>query len=137
MGLFLATLELVSWGPRGGGSAGGVSPPRSPLVLRLLVLLVLFRLLLLLSPASSPSLTQPLRYGSMPTSLLPASYLPNPYSTERAMSGSFPNIRPNSVTPTMCVPPRRSRHSTRTPRGSAPHVCTLTTGEEKQEASVF
>ena len=57
----------------------------------------------------------------------PASRLRNPYSTERAILGSFPNIRPNSVSPTRCVRPHPSCHSTGTPRGSAPHVCRLTT----------
>ena len=59
-------------------------------------------------PPPPPTLVQPLCCGSIPPPpppLLPASHLPNPYSTERAMVGSLPNIRPNSVTPTRCVRP--------------------------------
>ena len=105
-----------------GALVGGVfSPP-------LLVLPVLLLLLLLSSPPPrSSNLAQPLRYGSMPPALLPASHLPKPSSPERAKLGFAPNIRLNSVTPTRRVRPPSSRHSTRTPRGSPPHVCTLTT----------
>ena len=89
--------------------------------------MVVVVLLLLVSLARSCTLTQPLRYESMPLALLPASHLPKPSSTERAKLGSFPIIRPNSVIPTRRVQPPPSRHSTRTPRGSAPHVYTLAT----------
>ena len=108
-------------GPGGGLGVlwGGVLPP-------LLVLLLLL-LLVLVSPGLSCHLPQPLRCGSMPPALLPASHLPKPSNTERAKLGFVPIIRPNSVTPTRRVRPPPSRHSTRTPRGSAPHVCTLTT----------
>ena len=47
--------------------------------------------------------------------------------TDRAKLGFVPIVRLNSVTPTRRVGPPPSRHSTRTPRGKAPHVCTLTT----------
>ena len=123
-----------------GGLGGSVLSP--PLVVVVVVVVVVVLLLLLLvvvvvSPARSYTLTQPLRRGSMPPALLPAFYLPKPSSTERAKLVSVPIIRPNSVTSTRCVRPPPSRHSTRTPRGSAPHVCTLTTLEKKHEASVF
>ena len=88
------------------------------------LLLRLLLLLLLLSPPCYPTLTQALRCGSMPP--LASARVPL-YSTERSMLGSFPNIRPNSVTPTRCVRPPPSRHSTRTPRGSAPHDSRYTT----------
>ena len=119
-GLFVATLEVAGFflgglGGGFGGLGGGALPP--------LVLL----LLLLVSPARSGNLTQPLRCGSMPPTLLPDSHLPKPTNTERATFGSVPIIRPNSVTPTRRVRPPASRHSTRTPRGSAAHVCTLPT----------
>ena len=91
------------------------------------MLLLLLLLLLLVSPARPCTLIQPLRCGSMPPAILPASDLPNPCSTERAKLGSFPIIRPHSVAPRRCVLPPPSRHSTRTPRGSASHVYTLTT----------
>ena len=99
------------------------------MVLLLLLLLVLLLLLLqlLVSPARYCTLTQPLRCGSMPPALLPTSHLPKPCSTERAKLGSVPIMGPNPVTPTRRVRPPPSRHSTRTPQGSAPHVCTLTT----------
>ena len=97
-----------------------------PLLLQLLLLLLLQ--LLLVSPPPSSTLTQPLGCGSMPPPpLLPASHLPDPCNTARAKLGSFPNIRPNSVTPMRCVRPPPSRYSTRTPWGSAPHVCAITT----------
>ena len=66
-------------------------------------------LLLLLSPPSSPTLTQPMRCGSMPPPLPPASHLPNAYTTARAMFGTFPNTRPDTVTPRPCVRPLSSR----------------------------
>ena len=78
-------------------------------------------------PPRSSNLAQPLRCGSMPPALLPASHLPKPSRTERAKLGFAPNIRLNSPTPTRRVRSPPSRHSTRTPRGSRPHVCTLTT----------
>ena len=105
-----------------GALGGGVFPP---LLVLLLLLLLLLRLLS--SLPRSCNLAQPLRCGSMPPALLPASHLPKPSSTERAKLGFAPNIRLNSVTPTRRVRPPPSRHSTRTPRGSPPHVCTLTT----------
>ena len=111
----MATLEVAGfflW-----GLGGGVLPP-------LLVLLVL--LWLLVSPARSCNLPQPLRCASMPPALLPASPLLKPSSTERAKLGSVPIIWLNSVTPTRRVRPPPSCHSTRAPRGSAPHVCTMT-----------
>ena len=114
-GLFLGALG----GGLGFGALGG------GVVLSPLVVVVL--LLRLVYPARSCTLTQPLCYGSMSPALLPASHLPNLCSTERAKLGSFPNILHNSVTPTRCVRPPPSRHSTRSPRGSAPHVCTLVT----------
>ena len=84
-GVFFATLEagfflggLVGRLGDLGGEGGGVLPA-------LLVLLPL--LLLLVSPARSYNLTQPLRYGSMPPALLPASLLPKTSSTERAKLG--------------------------------------------------
>ena len=60
----------------------------------LLVLLVLL-LLVVVSPARSYTLTQPLRSGSMSPALLFASHLPKPSSTERAKLGSVPIIQPN------------------------------------------
>ena len=117
---------FLSWGPWGGGFGAlgwGVFSPLLVLVLLLLLLL----LLLLSSPPRSCNLPQPLRRGSMPPALLPASHLPKPYSTERAKLGFVPNIRLNSVTPTRRVRPPPSRHSTRTLRGSAAHLCTPTT----------
>ena len=59
-------------------------------VLAPLLVLVLLLLLVLLPPPppSPPILTQPLRCGCRPPSLLPASHLPNPYSTKGAMLGS-------------------------------------------------
>ena len=123
--LFVATLEVAGagffLGGLGGGLGalgGGVFPP---------LLLPLLLLLLLSSPPRSCNLAQPLRCGSMPPALVPASHLPKPSSTERAKLGFAPNIQLNSVTPTRHVRPPPSRHSTRTPRGSPPHVCTLTT----------
>ena len=91
------------------------------------MLLLLLLLLLLIFPTRSRTLTQPLHCGSMPPAILPASQLPNGCSTERAKLGSFPNIRPNAVTPARCVRPPPSSYSARIPRGSAAHVCTLTT----------
>ena len=106
----------------GGLGGGGVFPP-----LRVLLLLMLLLLLLLSSPPPVLQRGPTLALSSMPPALLPDSHLPTPSSTERAKLGFVPNIRLNSVTPTrhVCAPP--SRHSTRTPQGSPPHVCTLTT----------
>ena len=103
---FPATLEVA--GLVLGGLGGGFPP---------LLVLVVVLLLLLLLPPSSPTLTQRLRCGSIQPPLLPASHVPNPYSTETAMLGSFPNLGPSSVTPTRCVRPPPSHHSTRSPGG--------------------
>ena len=119
----LATLEVAGAGFFLGGLGGGFGGLRGGVFPPLLLLL----LLLLSSPPRSCNLAQPLRCGSMPTALLPASHLPKPSSTKRAKLGFAPNIRLNSVTPTRRVRPPSSRHSMRTPRGSPPHVCTLTT----------
>ena len=51
---------------------------------------------------------------------------PTQKSTGRAMLGLFPNMRRSSLTPTKCVRPPPSRHSTGTPQGSVPQDCTLT-----------
>ena len=101
------------------------------------MLLLLHWLLLLLLPPSSATFTQPLRCRSIPPSPLPpASDIPNPYITERAMLGSFPDMRPSSVTPHRCVRPPVWRHSNRIPRESAPHDCTLMTSENGNKRQV-
>ena len=89
------------------------------------MVLLLLRLLVLLSPESSPTLTQPLRCGPMPPSLLPASHIPNLYSNERAKLGSFPDIGHNSVTPKRCAPPpEKNRATPSAPRGGRLHTTT-------------
>ena len=124
---FVATLEVAGAEFFLGGLGGGLGALVGGVFPLLLVLLLLLLLLLSSPPPRSCNLAQPLRCGSMPPALLPDSHLPKPSSTDRAKLGFVPNIRLNSVTPTRRVRPPPSRHSTRTPRGSPPHVCTLTT----------
>ena len=71
-----------------------------------------------------------------PPPLLPPSHLPSLYNTERAKLGSLPNMRPNLVTPTRCVRPPPSPHSTRTPPGSQPHDCRLINCEQRTKRQV-
>ena len=132
-GLFVATLEVAGAGFFLGGLGGSlgalVGVFFSPLLVLLPVLLLLLLLLLLSSPPPPVLQTPPtLAFaGPCPPHILTASHLPKPSSTERAKLGFVPNIRLNSVNPTRRDRPPPSRHSTHTPRGSPPHVCTLTT----------
>ena len=136
---FLATLEVAGLlgflGGLGGGLGVLVGGVLSPLQQQQLLLLLLRVLLLLFSPPSSATLTQPLRYGSMPPPppLLPASHLPNRYSTERAMLGSFPNMWPNSVTPTRCV---HHRATPPAPRGGRLHTTAGSRPDKKNKRQV-
>ena len=98
---------------RGGGGAAAAPPATASLPFLL--------------PHPHPTLALRAHAPPPPPPLLPASHLANPYSTERAKLGSFPNIQPNSVTPTRCDRPPPPRHPTYIPRGSAPHVCRRTT----------
>ena len=119
--LFVATLEVAGFflgglGGGFGGLGGGCPPPAAAAAAAATGLP---------RPVRQPPPTPALRVHAPRT---PARFPPTQILHNReGLLGVRPHHPAQLGDPHEARPPSATRHSTRTPRGSTPHVCTLTT----------